>query len=124
MRRFGAMPYITPLQSATESSTTPKSVMNTTVGCGTGAATCWAETRLAARSKNATGSQTAATDFLASCNTASIEWSLERLAVYERFKRTERTPHFFAARLLLKATIVRGCDIETQRQRAIFCPGI
>src|SRR5208337_4516675 len=34
MRRFGAMPYITPLQSATESSSTPKSVMKTIVGGG------------------------------------------------------------------------------------------
>src|SRR5271170_5698567 len=37
MRRFGAMPYITPLHRATESSTMPKSVMKTTVGGG-----CWA----------------------------------------------------------------------------------
>src|SRR6266550_2241384 len=32
MRRFGVMPYMTPLQRATESSTVPKSVMKTTVG--------------------------------------------------------------------------------------------
>src|ERR1700704_906231 len=32
MRRFGVMPYITPRQRATESSTVPKSVMKTTVG--------------------------------------------------------------------------------------------
>ena len=36
MRSSGAIEYITPLQSATESSTTPKSVMKTTVG-GAGA---------------------------------------------------------------------------------------
>src|ERR1700686_2002743 len=40
MRRFGAIPYITPLQSATESSTTPKSVMKTTVGGGCTADCC------------------------------------------------------------------------------------
>src|ERR1700688_3975640 len=34
MRRFGAIPYITPLHSATESSSTPKSVIKTTVGGG------------------------------------------------------------------------------------------
>ena len=32
MRTSGMMEYITPRQSATESSTTPKSVMNTIVG--------------------------------------------------------------------------------------------
>src|SRR6266567_6990952 len=32
MRRFGVMPYMTPLQRATESSTVPKSVMKTMVG--------------------------------------------------------------------------------------------
>src|SRR5579864_5983227 len=32
MRTSGMMPYITPRQMATESSTTPKSVMNTIVG--------------------------------------------------------------------------------------------
>src|SRR5882724_7184711 len=32
MRRFGVIPYMTPLQRATESSTVPKSVMKTTVG--------------------------------------------------------------------------------------------
>ena len=37
MRSSGAMEYITPLQRATESSTTPKSVMKTTVdGAGGG----------------------------------------------------------------------------------------
>ena len=39
MRSSGAIEYITPLQSATESSTTPKSVMKTTVGRA-GAAVC------------------------------------------------------------------------------------
>src|SRR4029077_15188952 len=32
MRKFGVIPYMTPLQRATESSTVPKSVMKTTVG--------------------------------------------------------------------------------------------
>ena len=40
MRRLGAMPYMTPLQSATESSTMPKSVMKTTVGGGCAADCC------------------------------------------------------------------------------------
>ena len=34
------MPYMTPLQSATESSTMPKSVMKTTVGGGCAAGGC------------------------------------------------------------------------------------
>src|ERR1700686_1233900 len=40
MRRLGAIPYMTPLQRATESSTTPKSVMKTTVGGGCTADCC------------------------------------------------------------------------------------
>ena len=44
MRNSGAMEYITPLQSATESSTTPKSVIKTTVGGAFGGAACaWPE---------------------------------------------------------------------------------
>src|ERR1700704_2144915 len=40
MRRFGVMLYITPLQIATESSSTPKSVMKTMVGGYFGAVCC------------------------------------------------------------------------------------
>src|SRR5271166_3385370 len=46
MRRFGAMLYMTPLQRATESSTTPKSVMKTRVG-----GCCWAGSGPAANKK-------------------------------------------------------------------------
>src|ERR1700686_211661 len=50
MRRLGAMPYITPLQSATESSRIPKSVMKTTVGGG-GPEDGWARTALADKNR-------------------------------------------------------------------------
>ena len=40
MRNSGAIEYITPLQRATESSTTPKSVMKTTVGGAFDPASC------------------------------------------------------------------------------------
>ena len=46
------MPYMTPLQRATESSTMPKSVMKTTVGGGC-AAVCCARAGLAKESKKA-----------------------------------------------------------------------
>src|ERR1700690_3221828 len=53
MRRLGTMLYMTPLQRATESSTVPKSVMNTMVGGGCCGAEedCCARTRLRASVK-------------------------------------------------------------------------
>src|SRR5271166_917871 len=50
MRRFGVIPYMTPLQRATESSTMPKSVINTTVGGWPADGGC-AMKRVAARNK-------------------------------------------------------------------------
>src|SRR5260370_36631025 len=52
MRRLGVIPYMTPLQRATEASAMPKSVMKTTVGGGC-TADCCARTGLTARSKKA-----------------------------------------------------------------------
>src|ERR1035438_4981764 len=74
MRRLGAMPYMTPLQSATESSTTPKSVMKTTVGGGA-AAGC-ARRGPAARSNKAVAAthhtQNIRADFAAGMNVIRI----------------------------------------------------
>jgi hypothetical protein len=61
------MPYMTPLQSATESSTTPKSVMKTTVGGGWGTDGC-ARTALAARSKKTNHRQNIRADFAGGVN--------------------------------------------------------
>src|ERR1700690_487825 len=55
------MPYITPLQRATESSTMPKSVMNTTVGGGC-TADCCARKGMAARSRKVRRSQSCRAD--------------------------------------------------------------
>ena len=63
MRRFGVIPYITPLQRATESSRTPKSVMKTIVGGGCGAAV-WAG-RLAVKSSRTNQRLSARGDFRA-----------------------------------------------------------
>src|SRR5713101_3863183 len=61
MRRFGVMPYMTPLQRATESSTVPKSVMKTTVG-GYLEAGCSADRRLPRRRSAANPLKSLCTD--------------------------------------------------------------
>src|SRR5208283_180277 len=84
MRRLGAMPYMTPLQRATESSTTPKSVMKTTVGGGS-TADCRARRGIAIRSKKAIHKQNNRADFRAGVNVIRIKSnSPERLPVYIR----------------------------------------
>src|SRR5271163_2477808 len=67
MRRFGAMPYITPLQRATESSTMPKSVMKTTVGGGCTAGG-WARSGIATAKDKAICKQNTRADFFAEVN--------------------------------------------------------
>src|SRR5690242_5900098 len=58
MRNSGAMEYITPLHRATESSTMPKSVMNTTVGGAFGAACAQTEAAPLTASSNAAKAHT------------------------------------------------------------------
>ncbi len=58
MRNSGAMEYITPLHRATESSTTPKSVMNTTVGGAFGPACAQTEAAPPTASSNAAKAHT------------------------------------------------------------------
>src|ERR1019366_1141840 len=75
MRRLGVMPYMTPLQRATESSTTPKSVMNTMVGGGCTADGC-AGSGFATRNK-ANHRQKIRDDFLAGTDFIRIELSIK-----------------------------------------------
>src|SRR5208282_2824215 len=72
MRRLGAMPYMTPLQMATESSATPKSVMKTTVGGGSTAACC-ARSGLAARNSKTNHKQNIRADFFAGADVIRIK---------------------------------------------------
>src|SRR6266852_8128937 len=104
MRRLGAMPYMTPLQRATESSRTPKSVMKTTVGGGC-TADCCAATGLATRNKTAAathnktrGRQNVRADFPTLVDFIRIESnSPKRLLVYSGLEsaiaRTRRKSH-------------------------------
>src|ERR1035437_2435631 len=77
MRRFGAMPYITPLQRATESSTIPKSVINTTVGGGCGV-DCCARKGMAARSRRVKHSQNCRADLTVAGDVIRIGWDALR----------------------------------------------
>src|SRR5260370_14885859 len=72
MRRLGAMPYMTPLQRATESSSMPKSVMKTTVGGGSTAGGC-AGRGLATRSSRTNQKQSLRVDFAAEVNVIHIK---------------------------------------------------
>src|ERR1700675_3216098 len=79
MRRLGVIPYMTPLQRATESSRMPKSVMKTTVGGGCAAGGC-ARTGFASRTKAVAArhntilnAQNIRADFLALVNVIRIE---------------------------------------------------
>src|SRR5437868_1437670 len=72
MRRLGVMPYITPLQRATESSRMPKSVMKTTVGGGC-AADCCARTGIVARNSRTSHKQKVRIDFAPGVNVILIK---------------------------------------------------
>src|SRR6266550_3086274 len=72
MRRLGVMPYMTPLQRATESSRMPKSVMKTTVGGGC-AADCCARTGIVARNSRTSHKQKVRVDFAHGINVILIK---------------------------------------------------
>src|SRR5271155_720018 len=83
MRRLGVMPYMTPLQRATESSITPKSVMKTTVGGCTVVGAVVAATEgcarrgVARKSKRAKHQPSARVDFAAEVNVVCIKSGID-----------------------------------------------
>src|SRR6266478_5648401 len=89
MRRFGVMPYMTPLQRATESSSVPKSVMKTTVG-GYLDAGCSADRKLPRRRSAANPLKSLSAD-RRRCGSAKniIEIFRKGLLVYWRFDQAQ-----------------------------------
>src|SRR3977135_4223396 len=98
MRRLGVIPYMTPLQRATESSRMPKSVMKTTVGGGCTAAGC-AKRGLATRSKAANHKQKGGVDFASGVNVIRIKVEFSE-------KTTSSLRHRSASRIYNLGTVI------------------
>src|SRR6266481_873914 len=114
MRRFGVIPYMTPLQRATESSTVPKSVMKTTVG-GDLDAGCSADRKLARRRSAANPLKSLRADRRRCGSTKNIDRNTpKRLLVYWRFDRAQPARLTTSAIVWKNLSIVSGRELEAQ----------